>query len=826
MMTPEKKGISPGKDRPGIETIQEIGHEWEEEQFHQLIEAISEPEKIAYSYDKKNHFEEVPLIKILKSKHVPELLIEASFEFLNIFNNLNYEIFEFDGARPDIIWITEGENGKNVLNIIDIKTAAEPSLKHFSEVVLYALSLNKLIHKEKLNDRYVVNMDIGYIWPGTHDVDFFIKNFNAHQARASTSPLKDALEDILVPIKLELYYEHVLDFFEDRVPKTYALEYEEAQWFFNKGCNLCDYRDECSEECDDLNLIYQVPDITRGQAETLLNAGIQTLEQMLSDENGWTRAIVNNITLKPVKQILQTKAKAITENQVFKIPDKKTYLMPNWTDISIYIEIHFDPITGLTYGIGAKTKIWSPEERTFISPDPEVLINDKAGTGEKIFENSSEKAIFIDFLKYINRVISLAIEQGQSIHFYFWDSLELKQLKRMMTRYFKNESILSELEKLMQFYAPEGYLENPDIFETIPGTIVKNSLSYILALPLKFDYSLIQSANVILRTQNKEFQYLIHKHFYTEMNDQIPFERAYDLWTNQVRIYDPKTKAKYTREKVRERLKSTIIKRLQALQTIVDYMQMNQGEQLLLQKKPLQKVQPTKKQGMDPLTNELYIFERLNHISRDIENKQQRLLPVDEKEARFISMRGLILLDKSYYLDEIKEVMALTQNIDSKISDYYVFSIPQTSLDVKINEGAFLLVLTNEVDPSDQNKPQINSDMSVGHHLQMNFYDVLSAVEGFGLKNTSNIARLSLKSFLQVTLVKLSAASEQPFIIVKANNFYGNTIEFAFKYNLLNASLPFVVDPVYKDFNLKDYEKILKLIGKKPITKSKSMRKK
>ncbi len=834
MMTPDKKGVSPGKERPGIETIQDIGHEWEKEQFNQLIEAIDEPYRIAYSYDEDlEQFEGISLIKVLKSKNIPDLIIEASFDFLNIFNNLDYELFEFDGARPDIIWITE-ENNKKVINIIDIKTAAEPSLKHFSEVVLYALSLDKLIKEQKLESSFSVNLETGYIWPGTHDVDLFIKTFHAYKARGSSTALQDALTNILQPIKLELYYEHVIDFFEDRVPKVYNLAYEQAHWFFNKKCSLCDYRKECSQECDSANLIYQVPDITRGQAETLINAKIYTLEDMLTNEIAWKNAILNNITLKPVKQIMQTKAKAILNNSVLPISEKKTYLMPNWTDMAVFIEIHFDPITGLTYGIGVKLKVWHADEHSFKSYKSEILINDKAGASERIFENSSEKTVFIDFLKYINRIIVASIDQGQSLHFYFWDALELKQLKRMMKRYFQDETVISEIDKLIQFYAPEGNLENPDIFETIPGTIVKSTLSYILALPLKFDYSLIQSANALLRAQGQDFQYLLHKNFYTEMNDQIPFERAYDLWTNNIRINDPdlineyiksgkQYKAedvKYTREKLRDRLKTTIDKRLQALQTIVDYIQKNQREQLLLRKKPLAKIQPVKKQGMDTSTNELYIFERLNHISRDLENKQQRLLPVDEKEARFFSMRGLELLNKSPYLQEIKEILSSSKYHGSKIDDFYVFSIPTTSLDAKINEGAFLLTLSNEVDPFNPAQPQVNTDMSVSYHLGLDYPQVITLAEDFDLKNISYIPRVPLKSFLQITLVKISAINELPYIIVKANDYYGKAIEFAFKHNLLNPALPFVIDPVYRDFNLKDYEKILKLIGKNPVKKT------
>ena len=204
MMLPEKEGISPGKERPGIETIQDIGKEWEKEQFSQLTEAV-DASRIAYNYNKKEEkFDPIDLIKVLKSKKVPELILEASFEFINIFEHLDYKVFKFEGARPDIIWLTE-DNGKKVINIIDIKTAAEPSLKHFSEVVLYALTLDKLIKNLKLDNRYSVNLKKGYIWPGTHDIDLFIKTFNLYNSKEPAISLKNTLDDVLVQVELELY---------------------------------------------------------------------------------------------------------------------------------------------------------------------------------------------------------------------------------------------------------------------------------------------------------------------------------------------------------------------------------------------------------------------------------------------------------------------------------------------------------------------------------------------------------------------------------------------------------------------------------------------
>ena len=142
-MVPGKEGIPAGKERPGIETIQEIGHLWEQDQYNQIIESIPDKTVVVYKRGHDNNgnlvIEEIDLIKTLKRGGTPKLIFEASFQFLdNVFENLSSEFFEFDGARPDIIWITE-ENGKKILNIIDIKTAVEPSLKHFSEVALYAL---------------------------------------------------------------------------------------------------------------------------------------------------------------------------------------------------------------------------------------------------------------------------------------------------------------------------------------------------------------------------------------------------------------------------------------------------------------------------------------------------------------------------------------------------------------------------------------------------------------------------------------------------------------------------------------------------------------
>ena len=115
--------------------------------------------------------------------------------------------------------------------------AAEPSLRHFTEVTYYALALATAIQQEGLGGRYAVSAE-GTIWPGSHDINAFRNLVQLYQAKGAADPVSEALSETLIRVPYEVYEVHVKQFFEDRLLRVLQTDMEDASWHVGPKCQL------------------------------------------------------------------------------------------------------------------------------------------------------------------------------------------------------------------------------------------------------------------------------------------------------------------------------------------------------------------------------------------------------------------------------------------------------------------------------------------------------------------------------------------------------------------------------------------------------------
>ena len=292
--------------RPGIELIKAAGRRWEADKYQDLID-VSPPD--AVEYVEKEEVDELVgrkpfgkvenLFEILQRETPPFAIIEAEFEVpSNITPGLQeaYDTYGLETvrARPDIIWVRPGGTGHPLigdpdpvpefeLHVIDVKMAAEPSLRHFTEVTYYALSLAAALAEQGLSDRYAVSAE-GFIWPGSHDANAFRNLVREYEARGDSDPVTSALQDTLVPVPYEVYQVHVKQFFEERLLRVLEQRPEEASWHVGPKCQLCDYVRYCKQEAENCDHLSRLPWLNQGQAELLRQKGIATTQGLRPSE--------------------------------------------------------------------------------------------------------------------------------------------------------------------------------------------------------------------------------------------------------------------------------------------------------------------------------------------------------------------------------------------------------------------------------------------------------------------------------------------------------------------------------------------------------------
>ncbi len=841
--------------RPGIELIKAAGRRWEADKYQDLIDTSDDGKVVFLLEDKvddllgRKPFKKIQnLFDILRQQEPLQAIIEAEFTVpTNITPGLQkaYDDFGLDQVRvrPDILWIRPGGTGAPLIgngtvpeyeiHIIDVKMAAEPSLRHFTEVTYYALALATAIQQEGLGGRYAVSAE-GTIWPGSHDINAFRNLVQLYQAKGAADPVSEALSETLIRVPYEVYEVHVKQFFEDRLLRVLQTGMEDASWHVGPKCQLCDYVRYCLDKASECDHLSRLAWLNQGQAELLRSNGITTTagltEAVTTADDRWQSVIDSSHQLRADGPALATRARSLTEGAPLPVDGRRSAMIPAWTDQSIFITIHFDPGSGISFALGA-ARLYFPHGRKPGDPpvtDEKIFIVDRvdAMNPETERERLKEFATVVsEWLEEVSTVnTGLPARDRLSSHIFFWDMLEVRQLKRMFERHMQNPDVIELIEVLTRFFPPDSLLPDPDAFKSQPGTIVKEVLRMLVGLPVAHDYSLFDAANSFfpnVREDGTPYKFDLPFGFATPMSDQIPFERAYELWQdkifvrhfNKLHSKDPSKWRRYTRDELYDGIKRATKVHLQALQHIVRRLRENYKDRLVLKKSGFSAARSSQA-SVPEAARSLIAFEKLNVACQEMENRNTRSLPVDEREARFFSIRGLTLKPQAEadpIIDEIKFANPQYQH-----ETLYVFDFSPTSRDSRIKEGEFTVALSNENEYVDLDEPW-------RRRLGLGFQDAEELLGEHGLTERW-MTNKSIGALLQVEVIRLEAMQDNPYVVLKPG--HQGLFQFAVAQGLVELDSPLVLDPMYRDFSSDRIEKALRSVGGRaaPIKRARKRR--
>lgn len=841
--------------RPGIELIKAAGRRWEADKYQDLIDTSDDGKVMFLLEDKvddllgRKPFKKIQnLFDILRQQEPPQAIIEAEFTVpTNITPGLQkaYDDFGLEQVRvrPDILWIRPGGTGAPLIgnrtvpeyeiHIIDVKMAAEPSLRHFTEVTYYALALATAIQQEGLSGRYAVSAE-GTIWPGSHDINAFKNLVQLYQAKGAADPISEALSETLIRVPYEVYEVHVKQFFEDRLLRVLQTGMEDASWHVGPKCQLCDYVRYCRDKASECDHLSRLAWLNQGQAELLRSNGITTTAELTdavtTADDRWQSVIDSSHQLRADGPVLATRARSLTEGAPLPVDGRRSAMIPAWTDQSIFITIHFDPGSGISFALGA-ARLYFPHGRNPGDPpmtDEKIFIVDRvdAMNPETERERLKEFATVVsEWLEEVSTVnTGLPARDRLSSHIFFWDMLEVRQLKRMFERHMQNPDVIELIEVLTRFFPPDSLLPDPDAFKSQPGTIVKEVLRMLVGLPVAHDYSLFEAANSFfpnVREDGTPYKFDLPFGFATPMSDQIPFERAYELWQDKIFVRhfnklhpaDPSKWRRYTRDELYDGIKRATKVHLQALQHIVRRLRENYKDRLVLKKSGFSAARSSQA-SVPEAARSLIAFEKLNVACQEMENRNTRSLPVDEREARFFSIRGLTLKPQAEadpIIDEIKFANPQYQH-----ETLYVFDFSPTSRDSRIKEGEFTVALSNENEYVDLDEPW-------RRRLGLGFQDAEELLGEHGLTERW-MTNKSVGALLQVEVIRLEAMQDNPYVVLKPG--HQGLFQFAVAQGLVALDSPLVLDPMYRDFSSDRIEKALRSVGGKaaPIKRARKRR--
>ena len=411
--------------RPGIELVKDAGRRWEAEKYQDLVDSGppgTVVHRIAPDVDEsigRRPFEKIEIVfDLLREQTPPLAIIEGEFRVLpDITPGLREAIEEYGldpvRVRPDILWIRPGPTGVRLIgnpspppsfeiHIIDVKMAAEPSLRHFTEVTYYALALAAAIEAEGLSDRYGVSAE-GFIWPGSHDANAFRNKVRDHRARGEADPVTRALLETLVAVPYEVYQVHVRQFFADRLLRVLAQAPLEAAWHVAPKCQTCEFLGYCRTRASEQDHLCRIPWLNRGQARLLESRGIATTRQLAEairdNSPTWRASVASSHQLRADAQALLARARALQTGETELVANRRTALFPAWSDLNIYLTVHFDPASGIAFALGAR-KVYFPRGR---NPGDPAIRDEQVFTVDRVdnLNPDTERARLVEFIRLI-----------------------------------------------------------------------------------------------------------------------------------------------------------------------------------------------------------------------------------------------------------------------------------------------------------------------------------------------------------------------------------------------------------------------------------------
>lgn len=811
--------------RPGHGLVVRAGRCWERERYEELLAALPAVSVHCQRDARTGNFAKIiNLVEALRSEKPPTLIFEAEFEVPDNITSRLPELckrkgLQFGRVRPDLLWL-KCVGTVIEIHIVDVKMASEPSLRHRVEVAFYALALGCLLERNGLADRYRV-ADTGFLWAGGYHPGTFADRYRALAAEGGAETLAAAFSEIFVAIPLENYTAHLRRFFDRTLVELLSQEPLEVGWHVNPSCQGCVYLGRCLPEARVASHLSLVPGLSSAQADHLRLQGLGSVAALASQVATapalWQAAISEHHQLRARAPALEARVTALTTRAIQPVIGRRTSAMPNWTDMAVHLSLHFDPGSGITFALAARC-VYYPLERVRGSK-PEI--EERAFVVER---RDSEREVVLAFAAVVGGWMRQAAAEttrrdackagggsGPSLQFFFWDELEIRHLRSVLGRYRHDTEFAATASEVLSMFPPEDVLPEPELFCTQPATIVKRVVQQLIGLPLECDYGLLDTANVLYPALDAEGKpRFVRKHAYgfsSPLSDQIPYERAYELWSGQVELrrYDPALgeERPFTRNEVIKSLTESLCLRVRALGSIVGRVQQHHGGQLSMRKRAFRLTMPRKTSLPEP-SRKLLIHHQLNTAVRDSEVRHTQGLPVHEREASYRAIRGLRLASGPTMEAFVHEIR-LTRSRYSK-ADVSVYSFADSSRETRLRAGDFLVALSNEDSSFDLEAPW-------RVHLKLSYKAAVEKLHeaGFDDRTAGRVATRPLSDLLRVTIVALQQQTSPPMVMLLPAD--ERLFAFAQVMGLYCQDRPGVLDTIYRDYETAKIESVLHAIG-------------
>ena len=772
------------------------------------------------------------------SSHRTEWAVEYTKLRPDIIQVLEPSTFDL-GVRPDgdTKSLQDGDT-RQQLRIIDIKMTAHPSPGYFAEVALYSMVLAGWLVDEGLDQDFVVVPEAA-LWAGSHQASKLLKVYQEAQKEgreATTGELRDAMGKDLEPVPFEVCVLRVRRFLQHDVPAALEKRWDEHEWHVDNRCAFCEYlgeprpanprdpkatphRDHCLPTAQKNDHLSRVAFISQGARLSLTERGVGQVSDLADMEpENWI--FDAHQALRATRTVVASRATALSNNTTRLADSSGTSAsMPKWADLRIYLSVDFDIGSAITVAFGLSAFWYEPRPRWSLLdreresqawPRQAQIVEDK--------DLSTERRELLAFLRKIHDILiwcqqrdKQTLQQSErtgvtptqknyyrtKVQLYLWDSLQMDHLTRMIGRHLDAILANREIDYLAWLFPPEELLENPELVtRKSPITIVRDVVRGHLAVPVAHYYSLLEVARKYHDTNlpEKMADFSIHPLFGTPLSDQIPSERAHEIWARVTAPVHWQQQMKVFSE--------TVQKRLAALETVTKRLEVDLRA-TLRHSAPIIGIEPPARQTKVSSDGQLWhAFSKLDAALNELEIHRVRAMPPHERAARFRSAR----LGRRLHQQEEQEVLrAMDVQADRGTR---VYELKEDSRDLKAKIGDFDVAVAPENDAGllDRKLCGVVRDTALNRATQEHF--------------RGRYWQVLMEEVLRVTIVGLDR--NEGFIAVEADRRYPTILDDLEREAGISLDRDVILDPIHQDFFTGKLLKALQAIGNPQIAKEKA----
>lgn len=592
------------------------------------------------------------------------------------------------------------------LRIIDIKLTSQPGPGYFAEVVYYSVALAGWLRDNNLDQDFVVSADPA-IWPGSHEASSLKVAADQSTVQGTTLSATDCIEavqDDLVTAPVPVFVSTLQTFFNDTLPTVIEAPWQSLPFHVSQKCKGCDFLGDnpdpstpqnnalyCLQSAEATEHLSRIPNISRGASDLLSKAGTSTVTDVAITPAA-SPIYGSHHSLRAQRTVISARAAAITPAAQAThgvVPNTGTSgMLPKFTNLDIYVSADFDSSSAITLALGV----------TGFYSHPDAQDKRKHWTQNKVFvvdqrSPAIEEQRLIQFLEQIDEMIQYARSvdtargatpsRSSQIQVYLWDELTYKHLCRVVGRHLP--AILAKkngVRALAWLFPADEVLQNERLVGQPVVSIVSDAIRSLVALPIPHHYSLLETARnyhpADMQAPYNEFR--VPRLFEVFLSDQIPSERAHDIWNR-----GPDWTRRFTQ------LSTTVSVKLDALNKVTQRLRDDLKGTL---RRDAARVAylgaPDRVGSMTADELLLYAHARLDAAVSRQEVARDRAMASHEREARFVSMRLPQLLTGPARSDAIAR---LGINDDPT---YSIYEVRPESLQAKFKEGDFTCAVVPE----------------------------------------------------------------------------------------------------------------------------------